>query len=92
MGPELKELESPLAATGLETPGQQCPPNEGTWGQGRTTAPGILTAGVGSSQGGKYFVTHGTSEKYGNGCRHLFDSCDTRKPQAQDIWRREQAV
>ena len=52
MGPELKELESPSAGTGLETPGQQCPPNGGTWDQGRTTAFGILTAGVGSSQGG----------------------------------------
>ena len=51
MGPELKELESPSAGTGLETPGQQCPPNERTWNQGRTTASGILTAGVGSSQG-----------------------------------------
>ena len=50
--PELKELESPSTGTGLETPGQQCPPNEGTWDQGRTTAPGILTAGVGSNQGG----------------------------------------
>ena len=29
MGPELKELESPSAGTALETPGQQCPPNEG---------------------------------------------------------------
>ena len=53
MGPELEELESPSAGTGLETPGQQCPPNEGTWDQGRTTASGFLTAGVGSSQGGK---------------------------------------
>ena len=52
MGPELKELESPLAGTSLETPGQQCPPNEGIWDQGRTTASGILTAGVGSNQGG----------------------------------------
>ena len=52
MGPELKELESPSVGTGLETPGQQCPPNEGMWDQGRTTACGILTAGVGSSQGG----------------------------------------
>ena len=52
MGPELKELESPSAGTGLETPGQQCPPNEGTWDQGRITAAGVLTAGVGSSQKG----------------------------------------
>ena len=51
-GPELEELESPSAGTGLETPGQQCPPNEGTWDQGRTTASGFLTAGVDSNQGG----------------------------------------
>ena len=52
MGPELEELESPSAGTGPETPGQQCPPNEGTWDQGRTTTSGILTAGVGSYQEG----------------------------------------
>ena len=28
--PERGELEPPSAGTGLETPGQQCPPNEGT--------------------------------------------------------------
>ena len=49
MGQELKELESPSAGTGLETPGQQCPPNERTWDQGRTTADGFLTADVGSN-------------------------------------------
>ena len=53
MDPELEELESPSAGTGLKTPGQQCPPNEGTWEQGRTTANGFLTAGVDSSQGGR---------------------------------------
>ena len=52
MDPELKEIESSSAGTGLETPGQQCPPNEGTWETGRTTADGFLTAGVGSNQGG----------------------------------------
>ena len=52
MDPERGELESPSAGTGLETPGQQCPPNEGTWDQGRTTADGFLTAGVDSNQGG----------------------------------------
>ena len=52
MDPELKELESPLAGTDLEPPGQQCLPNEGTWETGRTTADGFLTAGVGSNQGG----------------------------------------
>ena len=29
MGPELEKLKSPSASTGLNTPGQQCPPNEG---------------------------------------------------------------
>ena len=52
MDPKLKELESPSAGTGRETPGQQCPPNEGTWETGRTTADGFLTAGVGENQGG----------------------------------------
>ena len=52
MGPELKELESSSAGTGLEMPGRQCPPNEGTREKGRTTADGFLTAGVGSNQGG----------------------------------------
>ena len=51
MGPELEELESPSAGTGLKTPGQQCPPNERIWETGRTTASGILTEGVSSCQG-----------------------------------------
>ena len=51
MGPELEELKSPSAGTGLETPGQQGPPNEGTWEQRRNTANGFLTTAVGSSQG-----------------------------------------
>ena len=46
MDPERGELESSSAGTGFETPGQQCPPNEGTWETGRTTADGFLTAGV----------------------------------------------
>ena len=41
MNPERGELEPPSAGTGLETPGQQCPPNEGTWEKGRTTADAI---------------------------------------------------
>ena len=57
MGPELKKLESPSAGTGLETPGQQCPPNEGTWDQGRTTADGFLTVGVDSNRGNIFSPT-----------------------------------
>ena len=52
MGPELDELKSSSAGTGFETPGQQCPPNEGIQETERTTATGLLTAGVGSCQGG----------------------------------------
>ena len=53
MGQELEKLESSSADTGLETPGQQGPPNEGTWEQRRTTASVFFTAGVDSSQMGR---------------------------------------
>ena len=68
MGPELKELKSPLAGTGLETPVQQCPPNKGIWETGRTTADGILTAGVGPNQGGNIFspTTESVDMRAGN--------------------------
>ena len=49
--PKLKELESPSAGTGLETPGQQCTPNAGTWEKGRTIADGDFLVGMGSNQG-----------------------------------------
>ena len=51
MNPELTELESSWAGTGLEAPGQQCPPNEETWEKGRTIADGYLLVGMGSNQG-----------------------------------------
>ena len=35
INPELTELEPRSAGTGLETPGQQCPLNEGIWETGR---------------------------------------------------------
>ena len=50
MSQGLEELTSSSAGTGLETPGQQGPPNEGTLEQRQTTANGFLTAGVNSSQ------------------------------------------
>ncbi|CAM9880498.1 unnamed protein product, partial [Ascophyllum nodosum] len=54
MDPGLKEEpKSSSVGTSLETPGQQCPPNEGVWEQRRTTANGFVTAGVDSRQGGK---------------------------------------
>ena len=49
MDPERGELEPPSAGTGLETPGQHCPPNEGTWGKGRTIADGYFLVGMGST-------------------------------------------
>ena len=51
MNPGLTELEPPPAGMGLETPGQQCPPNEGIWEKGRTIADGYLLVGMGSNQG-----------------------------------------
>ena len=54
MDPGLKEEpKSPSASTGLNTPGQQCPPIKGKWEQGRTTANDFVTAGVDLSQGGR---------------------------------------
>ena len=50
INPEPTELESPSASTGLETPGQQRPPNEGAWETGRTIADGFLLVGMGSNQ------------------------------------------
>ena len=52
MDPGMEELTSSSASTGLNTPGQQSPPNEGVWETGRITADGILTAGVDSSKEG----------------------------------------
>ena len=80
MGPELKELESPSPGTGRETPGQQCPPNEGIWETGQTTAGGFLTAGVGSNQGGNIFspTTESVDTRAGNkGTRTIADISST---------------
>ena len=49
------ELESPSAGTGPATPGQQCPPNKGTWEKGRTTADGFFTAGWVQTKGETFF-------------------------------------
>ena len=53
MDPGMKEEpKSPSPSTGLNTPGQESPPNEGVWETGRITADSILTAGVDSSKKG----------------------------------------
>ena len=52
MDPERGKLEQPLAGTGLKPPGQQWPPNEGTWEKERTIADGYSLVGMGSNQGG----------------------------------------
>ena len=49
MNPERGELEPPSAGKGLETPGQQCPLNEGAWEKGRTIADGYLLVSMGST-------------------------------------------
>ena len=105
MDPGMEELTSSSTSTGLNTPGQLSPPNEGVWETGRIIADGILTAGVNSSQGGRTpspperatrmvtaADTPGTINKHENFWRHIFDSCYPRKPQTQDIQRTEQAV
>ena len=52
MDPGMEELTSSSASTGLNTPGQESPPNEGVWETGRITADSILTAGVDLSKEG----------------------------------------
>ena len=52
MNPEPTEIETPSAGTGIETPGQPGPPNEGIWETGRTIADGYLLVGMGSNQEG----------------------------------------
>ena len=49
MDPQRGKLEPPSAGTGLQTPGQQCPPNEGAWEKGRTIADGHFLIGMGST-------------------------------------------
>ena len=50
MYPERGELEPPSTGTGLETPGQQCPPNEGTRKKGPPIADGYSLVGMRSNQ------------------------------------------
>ena len=85
MGQELEELKPSSAGTGLETPEQQCPPTEGIWETGKNYRLWHLDRRRGSEPRRKYSVTRRTSDKNGNGCRHLFDSYYPVKTKAQDI-------
>ena len=55
MDPELKKLEPPSADTALETPGQQCPPNERTRKKGRTIAEAIRSLAWDRTKGKTFF-------------------------------------
>ena len=80
------EVESPSAATGLETPGQQCPPNGET---GRTTADGYLLVGMGSQGGDTSSPTESVGTRAGTTTTRA-NSSDTiflkasRKPEDKD--------
>ena len=52
MDPGQDQLESSSAGTGLETLGQQCPPNGETWETERTIADGYLLVNMGLNQEG----------------------------------------
>ena len=52
MDPGQDQLQSSSAGTGLETLGQQCPPNGETWETGRTIADGYLLVDMGLNQEG----------------------------------------
>ena len=84
MDPERGELESPSAGTGLETPGQQCPPDEGTWDQGRTIAFGFLTVGVDSNQGGFFSTTTESGDTRGGKKRTIITAGITFLQQGQN--------
>ena len=60
MNPELEKFKSSSAGTGLNTPGQQCPPNEGIRETGRITASGTFTAGASSSKKRNVSTSTGT--------------------------------
>ena len=87
MNSELTELEPPSAGTGIETPGQQCPPNEGIRETGRTIADGYLLIGMRSNQGGdipspteRVGTRAGTTTKPANSSNTIFRKA-SRKPE-----------
>ena len=99
MDPEPTEHESPSAGTGIETSGQQCPPNEGTWKTGRTNHRRRLFARWhGFKSGGRHLFTDGTRwyasrYSYDTG-KFIKHHLPEGKPQTkgQDTQRRKQAI
>ena len=86
MNPEPMELESPSAGAGLETFGQECPPNGETWETGRTIADDYLLVGMGSNQGGdisspteRVGTRAGTATTAANSSNTIFRK-ESRKP------------
>ena len=71
MDPELKELEPPSAGTGLETPGQQCPPNEGTWENGRPSLTAICSLAWDRTKGKTSLRQRNTLVREPGQLRHL---------------------
>ena len=90
MGPELEELKSPSAGTG-QNARTAVSPERGGIGDWTNYRPRHLDRGRGFKPRGKNFNYDGM-RGHENVCRHLFDCCDPVKTQAQDIWRRKQAV
>ena len=90
MDPEPTELKSSSAGTGLETPGQQCSPNEETWETGRTITDGYFLVGMGSNQGGgtsppteRVGTRIGTATTPANSSNTIFRKA-SRKPEDKD--------
>ena len=75
---ELEELKSSSAGTGLETPGQQCPPRTNQHLR-------HLDRGLGFIPRRKNFNYDGTSEGHDNDRRYFFECCDPIKTQAHDF-------
>ena len=86
MDPGLKEPKSSSAGTGLNLARTAVSLERGDTGDWKDYRLRHLDRRREFKQKEKYF------DKYGNGCRHLFDSCNPGIPQTQDIQRREQTV
>ena len=97
MNAEPTEFESPSAGVGIETPGQQCPPNEETLETERTNADGYLLVGMGSNQGEDTSPrTRWYASPYNNddnicSIEHPFPAAGPQT-QRQDTQRKEQTI